>query len=160
METWIEHPEASRSINAFSVEFVVRYMREAANLFDNDYDRAIIFLSILQANGRQNIREPFFRQEYADVRKSLPSELARPVSRLGLAESLGMSRETVRRKVAALIKDGYLEEVDDGVITARGVIGNEAFRSAQMRAISYMRQLLSDLRDFAGAPIGSQRPPL
>jgi len=113
MEGWIERPEASRSINAFSVEFVVRYMREAANLFDNDYDRAIIFLSILQANGRQNIREPFFREEDADVRKSLPSELARPVSRLGLAESLGMSRETVRRKVAALIKDAYLQEVDD-----------------------------------------------
>lgn len=152
MDSWMNDPAAARPINAFAVEFVVRYIREAAALFDNDYDRAIIFLTVLEANGRQNIREAFFREKYADVRDSLPVELVRPVSRLALAESLGMPRETVRRKIAALIEDGFLEEVGDGVITARGVIGNETFRAAQTRVIAYVRQFQSDLRQYARAP--------
>ena len=114
------------------------------------YESAIIFLAVLEANGRQNIRAPWFREQYADVRISLPAELARPVSRQAVAQSLGISRETVRRKIAALVRKGFLESAPGGgVITTRGVIGQDTFVAAQKRVIGYVRQFRSDLRRHA-----------
>jgi hypothetical protein len=153
VDAWLTDPLSARLINAFTVEFVIRYMRDAAQLFDNDYESAMIFLSVLETNGRQNIRTPWFREHYADVRKALPVELARPVSRQAIAQSLGLSRETVRRKIAAMIKRGLLStDARGGVITTRGVIGNDAFVSAQKRVVGYVRQFRADLLRHAGAP--------
>ncbi len=153
MDAWLGEPGAARLVNAFTVEFVVRYMREAGQLFENDYEAAMIFLSVLETNGRQNVRTAWFREQYSDVRKSLPAELARPVSRQAIAQSLGLSRETVRRKIAAMIRKGFLEKDDrGGVITTRGVIGNDAFVAAQKRVVGYLRQFRADLLRHAGAP--------
>jgi biotin operon repressor len=149
MSDWMDDPRLARTINAFALEFAIRYMREAASLFGDDYDCAMIFLAILEVNGRQNVREPYFRQDYADVRQSIPAELAQPISRKAISESLGMSRETVRRKISALIEQGYLVEDDrGGVITARGVIANDDFLAAQGRILGYFRQLRADLRRY------------
>jgi hypothetical protein len=142
----------SRLVNAFAVEFVVRYMHEAANLFDADYECAIIFLAILESNGRQNIRQPWFARDFADVRLSVPVEMVRPISRQAIAESLSIPRETVRRKVAYLIERGFLVEARGGVITTRGVIGNDKFLAAQRRVVGFVRQFLSDLAEYAGFP--------
>jgi len=128
-------------------------MSEAAALFDHDLDCAMIFLAVLEGNGRQNIRSPAFRNEYADVRVALPAETVRPMSRQSIAESLGFPRETVRRKIAALIEKGYLtEDPRGGVITTRGVIAREDFLRIQQRIVGYVRQFRADLRAYAGAP--------
>jgi hypothetical protein len=146
----IDDPGIARIVNAFMVEFALRYMREAAQLFDDDYVCAMIFLAVLEANGRHNIRQPYFLDDYSDARVSLPAELARPVSRKAISESLGLPRETVRRKVSSLVKQGFLvEDERGGVITARDVISREAFLAAQQRAIGYLRQLNADLRRYA-----------
>jgi biotin operon repressor len=66
------------------------------------------------------------REQYADVRATPPAESARPMSRQSVAESLGLSRETVRRKIAALIERGCLiEDVRGGVIASRGVLDDK-----------------------------------
>jgi biotin operon repressor len=149
MSDWMDDPDRSRGINAFLVEFAVRYMREAARLFGDDYDCAMIFLAVLEANGRHNIRQAYFRDEYADVRDSLPAEMARPVSRKAISESLGMARETLRRKVRALIERGYLvEDERGGVITARGIIAHEEFLAAQRNVLGFLRRLRTDLRRY------------
>jgi hypothetical protein len=140
-------------VNAFALEFALRYMLDAAHLFGDDYDCAIIFLAVLEGNGRQNIRDPSFRVDYADVRVSLPAEMARPMSRKSIADSLGMARETARRKIAALIEKGYLVNAPrGGVITTRGVIANPDFLAAQARVVGYVRQFRRDLRTYARAP--------
>ena len=153
MDVWLGDPSMARLVNAFTLEFVVRYMREAGQLFENDYEAAMIFLSVLETNGRQNVRTAWFREQYADVRKALPAELARPVSRQAIAQSLGLSRETVRRKIAVMIRQGFLEkDARGGVITTRGLIGNDAFVAAQKRVVGYLRQFRADLLRHAGAP--------
>ena len=153
MDAWLQDPAVSRIVNAFAVELAVRYMREAAQIFGNDYECAMIFLAVLEANGRQNIREPSFSTEYADVRVSIPAAMARPISRQAIAVSLGLPRVRVRRKIAAVIEKGFLVAADrGGVITARGGIANEEFLAAQKRVIGYVRQFRSDLLRHAGAP--------
>jgi len=160
VDRWLSHPSSARAVNAFSLEFVVRYMREAAQLFDNDYDCAMIFLAVLEGNGRQNIRDPSFGRNYSDARISLPVETVRPMSRQAIAASLGMPRETVRRKIAAMFEKGFLvEDPRGGVITARDVIVRPEFLAAQARVVNYMRQLRADLRSYAGAPDEQWPPP-
>ena len=159
MTVTLNEEATSRLVNAFAVEFVVRYMHEAAKLFDADYESALIFLAILESNGRQNIRQPWFAQDYGDVRLSVPTEMVRPISRQAIAESLCIPRETVRRKVAILVERGFLTEVQGGVITTRGVIGNEKFLAAQRGVMSYVRQFLSDLTEYAGVPKQSSQSP-
>jgi len=145
---WLVEPGELRIANGLAIEFVGRYTREAAALFGNDYEGAITFLAILEINGRQNIRQPWFVRDFADVRVSLPAEMARAISRQAVAESLGSPRETVRRKIADLIKRGLLVEATGGVITTRGVIGGEAFLAAQQRIVGYLRRFLIGLREY------------
>jgi hypothetical protein len=153
MDLWLQDPCIARAVNAFAVEFAVKYMREAAQLFDGDYECAMIFLSVLEANGRQNVRHPSFLRDYADARISLPTAMARPISRQAIAHSLGLSRETVRRKIAKLIERGFLTADDrGGVITTRGAIASEGFLAAQKRVITFVRQFRADLVRYAGAP--------
>ena len=155
---WLVEPGELRIANALAIEFVLRYAREAAALFGNDYEGAVIFLTILEINGRQNIRQPWFVRDFADVRISLPAEMARAISRQGVAESLGSPRETVRRKIADLVQKGLLAEAPGGVITTRGVIGGEHFLTAQQHVVGYLRQFLIGLRQYtemrpAGEPL-------
>ena len=153
MTPWLKDPKLTRTINAFAVEFAVRYMVEASALFDHDYEAAMIFLAVLEANGRQNIRMPSFRDVYADVRAAIPQQLARPMSRLAIANSLGISRETVRRKITKLIDLGFLVKAPGGgVITSREVISRPDFIAAQERVLSYVRQFRADLIQYAAAP--------
>jgi hypothetical protein len=155
---WLDDARSARAINAFAMEFAVRYMSEAASLFEHDYDSAMIFLALLEANGRQNIRAPAFRVDYVDVRTAIPAEQARPISRQEIARTLGLSRETVRRKVAIMIEKGFLvEDPRGGVITTRGVIAGPGFLRAQERVIGFVEQFLTDLGEFA-APLGNRQP--
>ncbi|MGH6988234.1 MAG: helix-turn-helix domain-containing protein [Caulobacteraceae bacterium] len=152
MDAWLADPTSARAINAFSIEFVLAYMREVAALFGGDYEAALIFLAVLAHNGAVNIRQPWFSEHFADVRNALPAELARPVSRQAIAHTLGLKRETVRRKIARLIQGGLLEPVPGGVITPRGVIATPEFLDAQARVIGFLRRFRADLIAYAGAP--------
>ena len=154
VDPWMDDPRRARGINAFAVEFAVRYMVEASALFGHDYDCAMIFLGVLEANGRQNIRTSLFREVYADVRVAIPPELARPMSRQAIALALGMARETVRRKIDKLIKLGFLVEAPGGgVITSREVITRPDFLAAQERAVDYVRRFRSDLIEYVSTPM-------
>lgn len=148
LQGWLVEAGELRVANALAIEFVVRYTREAAALFGNDYEGAITFLTILEINGHQNIRQPWFVRDFADVRVSLPAEMARAVSRQAVAESLGSPRETVRRKISDLIQRGLLVEAPGGVITTRGVIAGEPFLAAQQRVLGYLRQFLTGLGQY------------
>ena len=152
---WLGDPRSPRVVNAFAIEFVVGYMARAAALFDHDYDCAMIFLALLQASGRQAFRDPLFRAKYSELGSSLPVELSTPVSRQAVARTVGLSRETVRRKVAKLIAQGFLtEDARGGVILTRGVTSNPAFIQGQKEGVDLVRRFLADLSAFA-KPLGS-----
>jgi len=147
---WLDDPRSTRPVNVFTVELVVRYMARLAALFDYDYDSAMIFLALLEASGREAFRGAPFRTTYAKLGSSLPVELSKPVSRQAIARSIGLSRETVRRKVAKLLDLGFLvEDSRGGVIITRGQTATPEFIGAQKRAVELVRQFLQDLGEFA-----------
>ena len=151
MDFRCDDPQALRTLNGLMLELVTRYMRNAAQVFGDDYDAAIIFLAVAEANGRASRHDVSLNERIPDLGAPLPPEDVRPMSRQAIAESLGLPRETVRRKIAALVAQGFLEEDPrGGVILVRGVAANAVFVAAQTRVLGYVRQFQSDLEKYLG----------
>ena len=109
-----DHPH-SRVIAHFVTEFILRTAEGVSEVFDHDYEAAILFLTISVRNGDKAMNDPKLREMYASYRETIPAEHALFVSRMALARATGLPRETVRRKVAKLIARGWVEEHPEGL---------------------------------------------
>lgn len=87
---------------------VVAWIRLASEPFNGDVQLAVVTAAVMQANDYPRI----------DGAPATP----RPIPVHALAASLHRPRESVRRHVAALEKDGWLQRQDQGIILAPGVL--------------------------------------
>ena len=98
---------------------LLRLCRLATDVFGNDLERFVVYLAVISAGTSHFQRDPELRARYAD--DPLPDELRLGISRRAIADSVGLPRETVRRKIAGLIADGHVVE-EDGLVKARGPV--------------------------------------
>src|SRR5665213_3386650 len=98
----------SRAIGFYSVEYLLRTLRNLGPAFDFDYERMIIALSVTMGNVQHLVNTPEQLAAYPDLATVIPAELQRPVTRLAITRATGLPRETVRRKVANLVEAGVL----------------------------------------------------
>ena len=99
------------SVSRFLVSPMVDFLAAARDAFDGDLDRALIFLVVaLRTAEHREIEDIRLEDVLAGKVESYPSLLTNVRS---IAESTGIPRETVRRKVAALIAKGWLERRGD-----------------------------------------------
>jgi len=106
----------SRLFAYFVAEFVQRTALPVVAAFDNDYEQAMIFLAIATQNTQNLMLNKVTRRQYASFSTRVPEDLLRPVSRMALARSTNLPRETVRRKVLKLMERGVVEETPKGLI--------------------------------------------
>ncbi len=111
----------SRLFAYFVAEFVQRTALPVVAAFDNDYEQAMIFLAITTQNIQNLMLNQVTRKQYASFAVLAPDHLIRPVSRMALARSTNLPRETVRRKVLKLMARGFVEETPKGLIVPRSV---------------------------------------
>ena len=111
----------SRLFAYFVAEFVQRTALPVVAAFDNDYEQAMIFLAITTQNVQNLMLNQVTRKQFASFGVLVPEHLMRPVSRMALARSTNLPRETVRRKVLKLIERGFVEETPKGLIVPHGV---------------------------------------
>ncbi len=109
-----DHPQ-SRVIAHFVTEFILRTAEGVSQVFDHDYEAAILFLTISVRNSEKAMNDPKLRELYGSFSETIPVEHALFVSRMALARATGLPRETVRRKVAKLIARGWVEELPEGL---------------------------------------------
>jgi hypothetical protein len=109
----------SRLFAYFVAEFIQRTALPVVAAFDNDYEQAMIFLAISTQNIQNLMLNQTTRKQYSSFGVYVPDPLIRPVSRMALARSTNLPRETVRRKVLKLIQRGYVEETPRGLIVPR-----------------------------------------
>ncbi len=106
-------PRNIRLKGAIACESLLRLFSLSARL-TGDLQSSAVYLAVISASVSAALRDPLVRAKYAtDI--PLPDDMRRSVSRRAVAESLGLPRETVRRKVAALIGSGHLVIEGDGV---------------------------------------------
>jgi predicted transcriptional regulator len=89
--------------------------------FDNDYEQAMIFLAITTQNVQNLMLSQVTRKQFSSFGTIVPEHRMRPVSRMALARSTNLPRETVRRKVLKLIERGFVEETPKGLIVPHSV---------------------------------------
>lgn len=115
-------PTADRTVErlclAFSAELIPRgFLRET---YRSALDTLLV-LAIGQANLAPLARNAEFQKTYAGLSASPPDELRRPVRVRSIAISLGVSQETARRRVATMVKAGFLAQTDAGVFMPKSV---------------------------------------
>jgi DNA-binding Lrp family transcriptional regulator len=97
------------------LEFLIKAICSGARVHGGDLPRSLTYFAIQHANVEHLSRDPALAWKYADDYP--PDEVRRPISVHALAQAMGASPETTRRRVAALIADGACVKADN-----RGVI--------------------------------------
>jgi len=117
MQPVVDAPRNIRLKGIVVCDGLLRLCRLATDIYGKDFDRFVVYLAVISAGASHFQRDPRLRALYADD-EALPSEMRPGISRRAIADSVGLPRETVRRKIAALIADGHVVE-EEGLVKAR-----------------------------------------
>ena len=146
-------PRGIQAANALITgEGLLRILRAAGDLYGHDYEAIIIYWSVVLASvGRFLRNEDQIKLIEGDA-APLPQEEHHPVSARAIAEATGLPRETVRRKIAHLVADGYLAQDSRGVRTVPGLLdarGNAEFTALAAREIKRMAQTMDLMQSLS-----------
>ena len=119
-QTGTEAPTNLRLKGIIVCDGLLRLCRLASDNFGNDLDRFVVYLAVISAGASHFQRDPKLRSRYAGE-EPLPDDLRLGISRRAIADSVGLPRETVRRKIAGLIAEGHVVE-EGGLVKARGPV--------------------------------------
>jgi len=145
-----------RAIVRLSNRYILRYVSVLAQLFDQDVVKGLVFLAICDANIGYVDQFIETSRRYADLETPAPDAIRRPIRPHKLALSLGLPRETVRRKVSALLAEGWLSESDLGAFANAQALDSDAMRWAMMVNTALVIDLFTGL---AHVGVDCQPPP-
>ncbi len=129
------------------LNFLHRSDRERRAFYGtDDLDTAAIAETVGIAALEAEMRDPAFRAVFGDYRKVVGTERQRPVSAMSVSASTGIPRETVRRKLKALVEKGVLAEKDGGYIYTPGNVQDpqriEAFERGRSNTLQFVNDCL------------------
>jgi hypothetical protein len=109
-------PEALLVVNMFIVRHLVRTYRA----FDGDLLEAIVLGEIAHHNvsARLNKLTEALRHQAEPLPESWGRPRYLPTNAFSIAQATGIPRQTVRRKIRALIERGWLLETADGLVVS------------------------------------------
>jgi len=142
-------PRGMQAVNGLIVlEGLLRVMRAAGDAYGHDYEAILIYWSVVVASVGRYLRNDGQTQLIEIGGGPLPEGEHHPVSARAIAEATGLPRETVRRKIAALVADGHLAQDSRGVRTRPGLLdqrGNDQVFAAATREIKRMAQSIDSM---------------
>jgi biotin operon repressor len=125
-----------------ALEVLLRIWRQAVDCFpDDDLETILVYLTVAAASTTSHLRDPGLIAELDDG--PLPDRLHRPTSGRAVAEATGLARETVRRRIDALVASGRLARDARGVRTITDSISLN-------RNLEFMRFLIHELTAASG----------
>ena len=125
-------------------EALSRLCRIATDHFDCDLECFACYLAVISANVGRMLRD---RDTLLDDQPP-PPEDRWPVSRRAVAASVGLPRETVRRKVMELIEKGHLEEVRGGLRAVAPVLEHGENLQIVLAAIRTFERAAAELKSI------------
>lgn len=135
-----------------SFDFVLRLMQTVAANHDGDFVRAIIVMTIMQANGQHlangqhSGRDPAKADGGTGGDGRPPDDRLRPISALAIANSLGVPRETVRRHIHRLVEAGACRRVTGGYIIPEAVLSRPQQQAQLAETFQHLRTFVGALR--------------
>lgn len=151
-------PRGIQAANGLIVlEGLLRIMRAAGDTYGHDYEAILIYWSVVVASVGRYLRNDDQLKLIESGGGPLPPEEHHPVSARAIAEATGLPRETVRRKIAALVAEGFLAQDSRGVRTTPGLLdqrGNDLFVSQTSREIKRMTQAMETMLQLSERATG------
>jgi hypothetical protein len=133
-----------RRAGQLATDYLLRATESLNLALDGDLTKGLVFLAVVQANAQP--ADPPRRKDEADATALTCDDRRRPISGGGLAASLNIPAETVRRKVKALIAAGYLRRMNGGLVAPTEALERpEVVRMIRANYLSLCR-LFSQLR--------------
>lgn len=125
--------------------YVLRYV-ESAREVAGDLISAILFLAVVVANVEHITRSPEASDRYAEPRTAVPDDQRRRVTVKGLSREIGLSFETTRRRMNALIEAGVCARDAGGIyVPAQVLLSPPVVKHRRANAASLQR-LFTGLR--------------
>lgn len=125
-----------------ALEVLLRIWRQAVDCFpDDDLETILVYLTVAAASTTSHLRDPSLLAELEGG--PLPDALHKPTSGRAVAEATGLARETVRRRIDALVASGRLVRDARGVRTITDTISLN-------RNLEFMRFLTRELTTASG----------
>jgi hypothetical protein len=106
---------ASRYVASFFIELFSEFLRFGVQQNDLTVDEVAIICLVATESTRELRKDPFVTRTFGGEGAAIPDEARPSVSLKFIHTSLGMSRETTRRRVAGLVERGYLRRSGRGV---------------------------------------------
>ena len=130
------------------VEGLLRVFRAVGDTYGHDYEAIIIYWSVAVASIGRFLRSDDLvsLMEGPDY---LPEEAHHPISARAIAEATGLPRETVRRKIAALVADGHLAQDSRGVRTLPGLLDQRSNREVILAAVREIKRMAAAMDTVA-----------
>ena len=125
---------------------------------DDDMLEALIFTAALDANMTPVNRDPNLEVIYGGVEISAPDELRRPVSMNGVAQSLRLPFETVRRRLLRLARAGLCVVTPQGVVVPNGAVTSAAYIAKQRARYDRTRGFYEALKAAGSLPDAGTAP--
>lgn len=129
-------------------EGLLRVMRAAGDTYGHDYEAILIYWSVIVASVGRYLRNDDQTKLIENGGAPLPPEEHHSISARAIAEATGLPRETVRRKIAVLVTDGFLAQDSRGVRTIPGLLdqrGNAQFIAAASREMKRMAHTMETM---------------
>ena len=108
---------------------------------DDDLETILVYLTVAAASSSSYLRDPAILVHLEGV--ALPDHLHKPTSGRAVAEATGLARETVRRRIDALVASGRLVREARGVRTITDTINLN-------RNLEFARVLIHELTSASG----------
>lgn len=142
------------------MDYLLTLLHQVRAGFDGDIVKGVVFLAVTQSNVGHIDRDPELAGQWAELETPPPDNLRRPVSAGAIAQSLGLPKETARRKIRQLVAERYCTLAPGGVIAPRRVFLRPGNIGALTRNAAQLRQLYAALtqgnvglaRDYVLAP--------
>jgi DNA-binding transcriptional regulator YhcF (GntR family) len=134
------------------LEGMLRIMRAAGDTYGHDYEAILIYWSVVVASVGRLLRNEDQQRLIEGGGKPLPEDEHHPISARAIAEATGLPRETVRRKISALVAQGHLAQDSRGVRTIPGLMDqrhNEEFVALAVREVKRMGLAMDHMMQVA-----------
>lgn len=141
---------ASRYVGSFFVELFSEFMRFGVQQNNLTIEEVAIICIVASESLRELRKDPFVTRNYGREGAAIPDEARPSVSLKFIHTSLGMSRETARRRVNGLVERGYLKRSGRGVFFPAQVGNNDytyEIRSFLVRKLKDLNAYLEKIPD-------------
>ena len=135
---------ASRYVASFFIELFTEFLRFGVHQNDLTVEEVAIVCLVASESTRNLRKDPFLTRTFANEEAAIPDEARPSVSLKFIYTSLGMSRETTRRRVNGLVERGYLRRSGRGVYFPAQV--GDADYTFEIR--SFLVRKLKDLNSY------------